>query len=163
MQFKHASLLALAGLISAQETGTQNLTTVLTSAPNLSNLTSIVSSMPMLLDALVNANNITILAPSDAAFMELMNSPMGSALNDTGLVTALLQYHVLQGVIMAKDITATPAFVPTLLSNTSYANVTGGQVVEGVLKGEDVVFYSGAMMNSSVEQAVCTPFLNQPN
>ena len=156
MQFKHLSLLALASFVVAQDNGTaQDLNATLSSQPNLSNLTSFLALSPGLVEALSAATDITILAPSDEAFAALSGTPTGEALgNDTGLLTAVLQYHVLNGTVRAADITNTSSFVPTLLTNGSYANVTGGQVIEAVLIGNETVFYSGLLQNSTVTQAV---------
>lgn len=73
---------------------------------------------------------------------------------DPGLVQAVLQYHVLNGTFYADNITATPAFVPTLLDNSTYENVTGGQVVECVNNDGNVSVYSAMMHRSYVTQAV---------
>ena len=67
---------------------------------------------------------------------------------------ALLQYHVLNGTYPASAVTDTPVFLPTYLNDTQYSNVTGGQVVEAVRQGDDVVFYSGLLSNATVTTAV---------
>ncbi|KAF2107850.1 Fasciclin domain-containing protein [Lophiotrema nucula] len=152
MQFKTLPLLALAGYAAAQSNNTLNAT--LASNPDLSNLTTFLGTNPALVQALSSAQNITILAPSNQAFNELANSSAGLALaSDPGLVTALLQYHVLNGTYSAAQITNTSVFIPTLLTNSSYTNVTGGQVVEAVLIGNDTTFYSGLLQNATVSTA----------
>lgn len=50
-------------------------------------------------------------------------------LQEDGTVMALLMYHVLNGTVYAEDISSTPTFAHTLLMNSTYSNVTGGQVV----------------------------------
>jgi hypothetical protein len=66
-----------------------------------------------------------------------------------------LQYHILQGAYQSGSIPDDLAFVPTILNNTQYANVTGGQVV-GVERDDDnVTIFSGLLQNSSVSSAVC--------
>ena len=104
------------------------------SSPDLTNLTTYVSLFPDLLTQLSMATNVTILAPSNEAFAAFLNSSVGAALatNDTAAIEAVLMYHVLNGTHPAASIMSTPAFVPTMLTNTVYANVTGGQVVEAV-------------------------------
>lgn len=157
MQFKHLSLALLASLVSAQDQGNstgQDLNATLASQPSLSNLTTFLSLSPGLLEQLSSANDLTILAPSDEAFAELQDSEAFQALaTDVGAVAALLQYHVLNGTIRAADITNTSTFVPTLLTNGSYSNVTGGQVVEAIVIGNETVFYSGLLQNATVSQA----------
>lgn len=151
MHSKLLKLAALASCVAAQEA--LNLTAALSATPDLSNLTSYVSLFPELLSTLGSAQNITILAPSNEAFAKFLDSDAGSLINDTGVIQAVLQYHVLNGTYPGSAITETPAFVPTLLSNESYTNVTGGQVVEAVKQGENVVFYSGLLSNATVTKA----------
>ena len=153
MQFKYLSLAALAAGASAQ---TMNLTATLMSNADLTNLTSYVSLFPDLLTTLSMATNITILAPSNEAFAAFLNSSAGMAvtLNDTAAIQAILSYHVLNGTYPASSIMSTPAFIPTLLNNPSYSNVTGGQVVEAVTQGSSVEIYSGLLANSTVTTPV---------
>ena len=156
MQFKYLSLAALAAGASAQ---TMNLTAALMSSPDLTNLTTYVSLFPDLLTQLSMATDVTILAPSNEAFAAFLKSSAGAAFatNDTAAIKAVLMYHVLNGTHPAASIMSTPAFVPTMLTNTVYANVTGGQVVEAVTQGTNVEIYSGLLMNSTVTTPVRRP------
>ena len=153
MQLKYLSVAALAAAASAQ---TMNLTSALMSNPDLSNLTAFVSAYPQLLSSLSMAKNITILAPSNEAFSSLLSSSAGAAIkaNDTTAIQSLLSYHVLNGTYMAAMFNSTPMFIHTMLSNPTYANVTGGQVVEAVTVGKNVSFFSGLLMNATVTKAV---------
>lgn len=103
-----------------------------------------------------NASNITILAPDNNALNTFLNNSQvqDMVMMDPGLVQAVLQYHVLNGTYYADNITGTPSFVPTLLDNSTYANVTGGQVVEVVSDDGNVNIYSASREMSSVTQAV---------
>lgn len=67
-------------------------------------------------------------------------------------VAALLSYHVLKGTYYASNFTsaAAPLFVPTLLTNVSYTNVTGGQRVEAAVMDGKVNILSGAGVSSTV-------------
>ncbi|KAL9104028.1 MAG: hypothetical protein Q9163_000967 [Psora crenata] len=154
MQYKSLAV-AAAALAARASAQTMNLTAALTSSPDLSNLTGIVSTFPQLLSTLASATNITILGPSNEAFAKFLRTPAGSAItsNDTASIQALLQYHVLNGTYPASAITNMSAFVPTLLTNSSYTNVISGQVVEAVRQGDSVVFYSGLLANSTVKTA----------
>lgn len=67
---------------------------------------------------------------------------------------AVLSYHILNGTYPASAVMEMPAFIPTMLNNSAYANVTGGQVVEAVKQGDKVVFYSGLLSNATVTTAV---------
>ena len=72
------------------------------------------------------------------------------------MVTALLQYHVLSGTVPGSAFTTTAQFLPTLLTNTSFANVTGGQVVMGMISGKSVEIFSGLKQKSTVTTADVT-------
>jgi uncharacterized surface protein with fasciclin (FAS1) repeats len=111
-----------------------------------------------LVSALTGLTNITILAPSNAAFAAFLNTTAGkAAAADPSAVAALLTYHVLNGTYYASAFTSTPLFIPSLLTNTSYANVTGGQVVEAAVVNSSVVFTTGVLATSTVTTAVRPP------
>jgi hypothetical protein len=57
-------------------------------------------------------------------------------------IEALLFYHILRGAYPQLSITNTPQFIPTLLKNSSYTNVTTGQVVEAMYNNSATVFVS---------------------
>merc|ERR1712036_115857 len=142
MQLKNILPAALAAGAAAQ-----SLTDVLAANNDtLSSLTSLISADPALLEALGGASNITILAPSNDALATFLNSTAGAA-------AALLTYHVLNGTYPASAFTNTSQFIPTLLSNSSYSNVTGGQVVEARLRGETVSVFTGLLSASNVTVA----------
>lgn len=114
-----------------------------------------ITAQPDLVSALTSAQNITILAPNNAALGALTNSSAGMALAaDPTAVAALLTYHVLNATVRAADIMNTTAFVSTLLSDSTYANVTGGQVVGARTNGSAVGIYSGLLTESNVVTAV---------
>lgn len=55
----------------------------------------------------------------------------------------------------AQLIPGTPVFLPTLLNDAKWSNVTGGQVVQNVKQaGDVVVFVSGQGSRSTLTQAV---------
>ncbi|KAI8937167.1 hypothetical protein NX059_006379 [Plenodomus lindquistii] len=154
MSLKHFSLLALASLAYAQTNETApTLAEALNSTSDLSTLNGLVGGLPELLGQLGGLTNITLLAPSNAAFAEVDNATLSGLTANTGLVTALLQYHVLNGTYLADAITNTSVFVPTSLTNTLFTNVTGGQRVEAINNDGNVTFYSGLLSNSSVTTA----------
>ncbi|KAF2235953.1 beta-Ig-H3/fasciclin [Viridothelium virens] len=144
----------LISLLSASCVGAQSLTSVLQGNSDLSTLTSTLQKFPSLLQSLGSASNITILAPTNEAFNALFATPAGmAAQNDDGLLQAVLQYHVINGTYPASSIPSSGAFVPTLLTNSSYTNVTGGQRVEGISQNGNVTFFSGGKATSNVTQA----------
>jgi uncharacterized surface protein with fasciclin (FAS1) repeats len=148
---KHLSILALASFALAQNETVPDLAAALNSTDELSTLQSVIPAG--VLETLAGLTNITILAPSNSAFGKIDNETLSGLTSNEGLLTALLQYHVLNGTFPSSAITNTSAFVPTALTNPLFTNVTGGQVVEGVTSGDNVVFYSGLLTNSTVTTA----------
>jgi uncharacterized surface protein with fasciclin (FAS1) repeats len=147
MLFKRLLPAAFAAVASAQ-----SLTAALSSQnASLSTLISLLGTQPALVSALGSASNITILAPNNAALATFLNSSTGTAAATMpDLVTALLTYHVLNGTYPASAFTSTPQFIPSLLTNTSYTNVTGGQRVEAYTNGSSVDIVSGGLATSIV-------------
>lgn len=135
MQFKYLSFAALAATASAQ-----SLTNALAGQPSLSNLTTYLGLFPSLVTQLEGLKNVTLLAPNNQAFEALLaNNP--ALASDTGLIEAVLTYHVLNGSYA--NFSTTPSFIHTALMNTTYSNVTGGQVVEAVGSSNGSTFYTG--------------------
>jgi len=150
------SVLAFASAVLAQSNGTvPSLAQALNSSSQLSSLSGVLAlpGLSELVQSLSSAQNVTILAPSNEAFAQVDNETLAALTANEGLLTALLQYHVLNGSILSSAITNQSQFVPTLLSNQLFTNVTGGQVVEAVASGGNVTFFSGLLSNSSVTQA----------
>lgn len=161
MLYKNVLPLALATGVLAQS-DTPSLTEALASQNDtLSSLTTLIGTLPdEVVQSLSEAQNITILAPSNDALEAFLNNTAASAAiaADPGLILAVLQYHILNGTYYTSNITGAdgPLFVPTMLTNETYANVTGGQRVEVIPpEGDDsdVTFYSGLKENSTVQQA----------
>ena len=153
MQFRQ-TLLAAAAVVAAraqEDAAPANLTSVLAGNQNLTALVTLLSSQPDIASALGSAQNITLFAPSNNALNALNSS--GVSLSQEGVLQALLNYHVLVGEFSSENITETPAFPATLLNDTAYANVTGGQVVECRVSDGEVVVISGFKNNVSVTEA----------
>jgi len=124
--------------------------------PNEISLTGLLATLPTLQTTLQNTPNITILAPSNAAFNSFLASPGNSATaGDPTQATALLQYHVLNGLFPASAFRSDKQFLPSLLTDQRWSNVSGGQVVEGVLEKGKVVLFGGLKEGSTVQTAVC--------
>ena len=156
LSFKSLAWASLAVATVSAQSDPPTLYDVLKDNSDVTALTGIVAGLPELADFLLNATDITILAPTNDAFAKFRKAA-GATLsgNDTDLIEALLAYHVLQQTVPSSEFGETPAFVPTLL-DTPYTNVTGGQVVEGALNGSDVIITSGLKATSKVVKAVCT-------
>ncbi|KAI8656982.1 hypothetical protein NCS56_01303800 [Fusarium sp. Ph1] len=153
---KPFSLLSLALVGAASAQSRTSLTDALDSKNDtLSELNGLIKAQPGLARTLSQLRNITILAPSNDALEALLNDTTVAkqVAADPGLIGAILQYHVLNGTYYASNITDTPAFVKTLLTNETYTNVTSGQVVEAVAANDTVSFYSGLRAQSNVTEA----------
>jgi uncharacterized surface protein with fasciclin (FAS1) repeats len=122
MFYKQLSLLALAGQAFAQNTPT--LAQALNSSSNLSQLSGVLGLVPNIAQSLGSAQNITILAPSNAAFAKIDNATLAALAANPDMLSALLQYHVLNGTVYGSQVTNMSAFVPTLLTNPQYTNVS---------------------------------------
>ncbi|KAI2620936.1 FAS1 domain-containing protein [Hypomontagnella submonticulosa] len=152
MQYKQLLPLALASLASAQ---TPSLTDALGSQNStLSTLNALLASYSNFTDSLNDMKNITILAPSNDALGALTSSnDSTSLLFDSDYVQALLSYHVLNGTYYDSSFGNESIFIPTMLTNESYSNVTDGQVVEARLSDNNVTFFSALKQNASVVTA----------
>lgn len=118
---------------------------------------------------MTTTSNITILAPSNDAFEQAMKAMPGLT-NDMNMVTALLQYHVMSGVMMSTAFTETvirvkrkssephilireqPQFVSTFMG-MPFSMVTGTQKVELVKMENMAMIFSGFKQMSSVTKA----------
>lgn len=149
MQLRNLLLASLASMVHGQD-----LTTALMDQPMLSNLTTYLGLFPSLASSISGMSNITLLAPSNEAFTAALDTEAGRAFSssDVNTITALLQYHVLNGSY--DNFTNMPEFIPTALMPGMYANVTGGQVVEALSIGNGsnatTTFFSGLLANSTV-------------
>lgn len=156
------SALSLAALTTAQG----NLASILQSQPDLSTLLDLVI-LANLTDTLSAASNITIVAPTNGAFEELLkfDIPEAQAIKERDAVTvaALLRNHVFQGYYPASEISEVPTFVQSLLMpeeqnvRQPFTAITGGQYNGLIRNGHDVVVLSGEFTVSTVTQAVSPP------
>ncbi len=80
--------------------------------------------------------DITVFAPTDAAFAKLGDAKIASLLADKALLTKILTYHVSAGVVTANDIIkAGKGSVATLQGEkVDFAVVDGGVVLNGTVK-----------------------------
>lgn len=101
---------------------------------------------------------VTILAPNnDAVNAAINNTDYSSPYISPGDIQALLSYHVLNGTYYASDISNTSQFISTLLTNTSFTNVTGGQRVECVSDNKNLTFISALRQNVTAVRTVRLP------
>jgi hypothetical protein len=140
----------------------QNLEAVLSLQSGLTQFTSYITKFPDLLKQLDDGSYTsmayifwnwlcwwwTVLAPSDDAFDAFAGA--GGNLTDLSSLLALLEYHIIKGLHPSLNFNATPQFLPTLLTNENFTNVTGGQVVEVVNKNGNVSIYSAVKAESII-------------
>lgn len=76
--------------------------------------------------------------------------------DDEEVITNVLEYHILKGTRLAAELVpGTPIFIQTLLTDSKFTNVTGGQYVTNVKQsGNVVVFVSGQGSRSTLVQKV---------
>lgn len=115
-------------LIFVSQVRSQALLSVLQEHSELSTFNHYVNTSTSLTSLLSTADNVTLLAPSNTAFEEWLSN-QSPALSDDQ-IEASLMYHLIHGVFPAVSFSKRPQFAGSFLTNTSYANVTGGQRVE---------------------------------
>ncbi|KAH7322574.1 FAS1 domain-containing protein [Stachybotrys elegans] len=148
--------MALAGLAAAQTNRNSSLTSVLDSQnSSLSLLNGLIQGSSETQRMLNSLSNVTFLAPSNDAVANLIGTGNASStvLANPGLFEAILLYHILNGTYYASNITNITTFIPTHLTNQSFTNVTGGQVVGAVSNSGNVSFLSALRSESNVERA----------
>jgi len=139
-------LFALVANLTSAQSSAQNseLFNLVNGTQELSEFASVFLFFPQVLESVAGLSNITILAPSNAAFEALEADPRGEALANATQedYISLIYYHILNGLY---DNITDYEIVPTLLTNTNYTNVTGGQVVGAFFDDDEGVvgFYSG--------------------
>ncbi|KAH7336069.1 FAS1 domain-containing protein [Rhexocercosporidium sp. MPI-PUGE-AT-0058] len=155
-----ALAVAVVGLfagVEAQTGSLQDLGSLLAGQKNLTTFYSLIKKYPDILLKLPSQSGVTILAPNNDAFDKIPYTQLNAAFenNDQDTIINVLSYHILQGQKMANQlIPGTPVFLPTLLSDAKWSNVTGGQNVENVKQaGDVVVFVSGQGSRATLVQA----------
>lgn len=111
-------------------------------------LTAVQAADPAVLELLADPEvELTVFAPTDAAFAALAEAlgeeAFGAILEDTALLTAILQYHVTEGAVMSADVVA------ALEENEGSFPVASAQGIRfEVMQDEDgVITVGGAPLN----------------
>jgi uncharacterized surface protein with fasciclin (FAS1) repeats len=120
----------------------QGLFVSLAQHSELNNLATQIKSFPRLFQAFGNADNFTLIAPTNGALSTWLSTN-----RSRDLLEATLTYHLLQGTYASDSLKDRPKFIPTALTNTSFANVTGGQRVKAFNNGH--VFLESGFQNYS--------------
>ena len=165
MRFTFATtVIASLALIAFAQQKTQDLTALLNGNGNLTEYTTLLTSYRDIYANLSFQQGVTILCPSNDAFQKIPYSTLGPAFtaNDSGVIRSVLQYHVLPGLHPSGSFNGSFVFNPSWLENSTYTNVTGGQVVGGVQQAGNVnVFTSGLGSRSTLTTPV-SPFTSHP-
>jgi uncharacterized surface protein with fasciclin (FAS1) repeats len=69
----------------------------------------------------------TVFAPTDAAFAKIPKDQLDALLKDKAKLTSVLTYHVVPGVVLAKDVK--PGAVKTVQGQSLTVKVDGGKVM----------------------------------
>jgi len=98
----------------------------------LSILNGFLEQQQTLFNTFSNANDITVLAPSNDALSSLPSALVSRVSTDPDYLAALLSYHVLNGTYYSSQLSSpsnanNPVYIRTLLNSSAYSNVTGGQ------------------------------------
>jgi len=80
-----------------------------------------------LVDTLKGPGPFTVFAPTDAAFAKIPKADLDALLADKAKLTAVLTYHVVPGMVMAKDVKA--GAVKTVQGSAFMVKTGGGMVM----------------------------------
>ncbi|MES2784572.1 MAG: fasciclin domain-containing protein [Pseudomonadota bacterium] len=81
-----------------------------------------------LIDTLKGKGPFTVFAPTDAAFAKVPKADLDALLANKEKLTAVLTYHVVPGVVMAKDVKAGP--VKSVQGSNLTVSTSGGVKVD---------------------------------
>ena len=139
----------VSALVGAQTIPRETILDILSTDPQLSGLSTLVNSLPLLVQQFNTADNFTFLAPTnDAISLWLVTN------RSSDYIQATLQYHLLSGTVASASITSSPIFIPTALTNHSYCNVTGGQRLKATSNGGHLLFGSALQTTSNALSTV---------
>ena len=143
---------------SPVSSGGPTLAEVLGDAEDLSTFSELLSSLEFaeLADRLAITSDITILAPTNAAIAQFLQTADGERFQtDSTFAEAVLRYHILNGTMPISNVDSdetSPTVVNTALSTFNITTVTGGQSV--LLKvdddKDDATYVSGFGQQSAV-------------
>ncbi|RKF58856.1 Fasciclin-like arabinogalactan protein [Erysiphe neolycopersici] len=138
----------------------QCITDVIARNSHTSTLNKFIQGLPEVESVLKNAKNITLLAPSNAAFDAFLKTDYGAAAaSHPDFLANLLTYHILNGTYKASDYSDVPVFHRTLLTNSSYTSLEDGQRVKAQTANDSVIVTSGLLTTSRVIK----PDVDAPN
>ena len=97
-----------------------------------------------LIDTLKGKGPFTVFAPTDAAFAKIPKADLDALLADKAKLTAVLTYHVVPGMVMAKDVKA--GKVKSVQGGEISVSTTGGVMVDNAKVSQaDIVASNGVI------------------
>ena len=145
--FVIAAIAAIAGFV-APAANAADVVGVAMSDPQFSTLVKAVKAAG-LVDALKTTKNITVFAPTNAAFAKLPKATLAMLLKpeNKAKLADLLKYHVIAKKIMAKDVLAMsgPADVPSLAGPTIRVGVKPPMVNNAKIIKTDIMADNGVI------------------
>ncbi|KAI1629219.1 hypothetical protein EDD37DRAFT_644980 [Exophiala viscosa] len=137
---------AIFALAAGSYAADQDILTILNQQTGISTFTGYLQQFPGLID-LLNNGTFSVLVPNDQAISTFTSANQDVTEDE---LLALLQYHCVNGTHPSATFGLQPLFAPTLLTNTSYTNVTGGQVVEITMLNNTPTILSGVKAASQI-------------
>jgi uncharacterized surface protein with fasciclin (FAS1) repeats len=135
-----ATTLVAAAALSAQA---KDIVDTAVAAGNFSTLATALQAAG-LVDTLKGKGPFTVFAPTDAAFAKVPKADLDALLKDKAKLTAVLTYHVVPGVVMAKDVKA--GKVKTVQGSELTISTTGGVMVDNAkVTATDIVADNGVI------------------
>lgn len=144
---------SVAAIVAAATALPANALEAIESQKDLSFITSIVKRDPALVKLYTEAKDVTVIAADDSAFEgdTLDEYPY----NSIDLTRAALQFFIQDGQYTLDDFTPTPKYVPSKLTNASYANLSrGNQPVKLVEIDGKKIAYLGSGYPSPITKGV---------
>ena len=106
----------------------QDIVEIAAAAANFATLSNAIKAAG-LVDTLKSAGPFTVFAPTDAAFKKLAPGVIEALLKDQAKLRAILEYHVVMGKIMAKDVASSDTKT-VQGSSLKVSNVAGAVTVD---------------------------------
>lgn len=138
-----------------------NALALLESQDDLTFITTLIKRDPVLTRLYKTAKDITVAAPTDQSFKDLLNTSsidLDGPLFPKDLVRAVEQELVLEGRYPLSSFKKKAKYVPTKLANRTYVNLSSGRAVcrLALQNGQKTLHFGGTRI-SNVTQGVSPP------
>ncbi|KAI9790488.1 MAG: hypothetical protein M1833_001927 [Piccolia ochrophora] len=149
MRSSIASILVMITAAFVQTGSAQPFSSLVGAYPDISRSLKALSSFPELLEKLDNEPNVTVFSPANVGF----NQSYAKQVFDTApdVLLSGLQYTIVRGIYDIATLQKLGnSFLPTLLTNETYTNVSGGAVQHVQKDPRSLLRYSGAGDRSDI-------------